>query len=82
MKNAITARARDRQAAVIVSSHQLELIEAICDEIFIIKDGSKVVCGTLDELHDFVGAERGALSLEELFFRLTGVAEETNEAAE
>ena len=79
MKEAITARAREQQAAVIISSHQLELIQAICDEIYIIKGGRKVVCGTLDELHDFVGAERGALSLEDLFFQLTGVAEETKE---
>lgn len=82
MKDAITAQAREQRAAVIVSSHQLELIEAICDEIFIIKDGRKVVCGTLDELHDFAGAERGALSLENLFFQLTGVEEETGEASE
>ena len=82
MKDAIKAQAREQQAAVIVSSHQLELIEAICDEIFIIKDGRKVVCGTLGELHDFAGAERGAMSLEDLFFELTGVAEETGEDAQ
>lgn len=81
MKDAIVQRAKQQSAAVIVSSHQLELIEAICDEIFIIKDGRKVVCGTLDELHDHVGAERGALSLEDLFFRLTGVAEEPLETS-
>jgi len=72
MKDTITARAREQQAAVIVSSHQLELIEAICDEIFIIKDGRQVVCGTLDDLHDHLGVARGELSLEEVFFRLTG----------
>lgn len=82
MKDAITARAREQQAAVIVSSHQLELIQAICNEIFIIKDGRKVICGTLDELHDFAGAERGVMSLEDLFFQLTGVAEETHEIIE
>lgn len=75
MKDAIIARARENNAAVIISSHQLELIEAICDDIFVIKNGRKVVSGTLDELHDHISVERGALSLEELFFQLTGEEE-------
>ena len=71
MKDAIVERAKKHNAAVIVSSHQLELVEEICDETLVLKNGEKVVSGTIDQLHDFLGVEQGALSLEALFFRLT-----------
>jgi ABC-2 type transport system ATP-binding protein len=35
---------------VIFSSHQLELVERICDRVGIIQRGSLVACGTIDEL--------------------------------
>jgi len=72
MKDAILFRAREQQAAVIVSSHQLELIEEICDEIFILHQGKEIARGTVDQLHHQLGVESGELSLEALFFRLIG----------
>ena len=35
---------------VIFSSHQLEIVERICDRVGIIQGGSLVACGTIDEL--------------------------------
>jgi ABC-2 type transport system ATP-binding protein len=35
---------------VIFSSHQLELVERLCDRVGIVRAGSMVACGTVDEL--------------------------------
>ena len=35
---------------VVFSSHQLELVERLCDRVAIIQDGRLVACGTVDEL--------------------------------
>ncbi len=70
MKNAIVSRAKQQKAAVIVSSHQLDLIEEICDDIFILNKGKCVAKGTLAELHSQLGVASGELSLEALFFKL------------
>ncbi|MFT7620445.1 MAG: ABC-2 type transport system ATP-binding protein [Planctomycetota bacterium] len=71
MKDAIGQRAEQLGAAVIVSSHQLELVDAICDEIFIIDGGKKVVAGTVEQIRaDLVGLPEDP-TLEDIFFRLT-----------
>ncbi|HJN49765.1 MAG: ABC transporter ATP-binding protein [Pseudomonadales bacterium] len=70
MKAAIVDRAKSHQAAIIVSSHQLELIDAICDEILIIDKGRQIVTGTLEKLRAYLAANDSGLSLEELFFRI------------
>ncbi|WP_329562244.1 ABC transporter ATP-binding protein [Kitasatospora sp. NBC_01266] len=44
---------RDKAAAgvpVIFSSHQLELVERLCDRVGIVRSGAMVACGTVDEL--------------------------------
>jgi ABC-2 type transport system ATP-binding protein len=44
---------RERAAAgtpVVFSSHQLDLVERICDRVGIIQKGHLVACGTIDEL--------------------------------
>jgi ABC-2 type transport system ATP-binding protein len=44
---------RDKAAEgvpVMFSSHQLELVERICDRVGIVRSGSMVACGTVDEL--------------------------------
>jgi ABC-2 type transport system ATP-binding protein len=44
---------RDKAAAgvpVIFSSHQLELVERLCDRVGIVQRGRMVACGTVDEL--------------------------------
>ncbi|MCA9321533.1 MAG: ABC transporter ATP-binding protein [Planctomycetes bacterium] len=71
MKNAISRRAKEQGAAVLVSSHQLELIEETCDEIYVIKRGRKVISGSISAIRAELGGLPEDLSLEDLFFRLT-----------
>jgi ABC-2 type transport system ATP-binding protein len=42
--------ARTRWVPVIFSSHQLELVERLCDALAILSDGSLVAAGTVDDL--------------------------------
>jgi ABC-2 type transport system ATP-binding protein len=62
----------DRGGTVLVSTHTLEVAEAVCDRIAIIQGGHIIASGTLDELRHRTA--EGRLSLEELFLRLTGGA--------
>jgi ABC-2 type transport system ATP-binding protein len=44
---------RDKAAhgiPVVFSSHQLDLVERICDRVGVVRSGSMVACGTVDEL--------------------------------
>jgi ABC-2 type transport system ATP-binding protein len=63
----------DRGAAVMLSTHILEIAERMCDRIGIINRGKLVAVGTLDELRS--GMVGGA-SLEDIFLDLTGGAED------
>ena len=48
---AASSASRPRQASpVIFSSHELELVERLCDRVGIIDQGRMVACGTVDEL--------------------------------
>ena len=59
-------------AAVIVSSHMLQLVEEVCDRILIVNRGKKVLMGTLDEIRlQFPDVDADA-DLETLFMRATG----------
>lgn len=40
----------DRGAPIVFSSHQLDLVERLCDRVGIIRDGRMLVEGTVDEL--------------------------------
>ncbi len=55
---------------VFLSTHTLEVAEALCDRIAIIQDGRIRAAGTMDELRE--EAEAGAAGLEEIFLKLTG----------
>jgi ABC-2 type transport system ATP-binding protein len=59
----------DRGGTILMSTHTLEVAEAMCDRIAIIQTGKIVACGTMDELRQ---QTQEGLSLEELFLRLTG----------
>ena len=65
----------DRGAAVMLSTHILEIAERMCDRIGIINKGQLVAVGTMDELR--VLDKTGQTSLEDIFLSLTGGAEET-----
>jgi len=59
-----------RGHTIMMSTHTLEVAEAMCDRIGIIQAGKIRACGTMDELR--AGAEAGTRGLEEIFLRLTG----------
>ena len=60
----------DRGGTVLMSTHTLEVAQAMCDRIAIIQEGLIVGRGTLEELREQTAA--GDASLEELFLKLTG----------
>ena len=64
----------DRGAAVMLSTHILEIAERMCDRIGIINKGQLVAVGTLEELRAMDKSAGGA-SLEDIFLQLTGGAE-------
>lgn len=70
MKNSILKRAHDG-AAILISSHLLHLVEEISSRILILKDGKKVIDGTLAEVAQKFAGVAGDDSLEEIFFRAT-----------
>jgi len=47
---------RDRGKAVILSTHQMNQVEAVCDRVLMVNDGRAVLYGALDELRE---AHRG-----------------------
>jgi len=56
-------------ATLFLSTHSLEIAEALCDRIGIIQAGRLVAVGTLEELRQQAGNAQG---LEEIFLKLTG----------
>jgi ABC-2 type transport system ATP-binding protein len=54
---------RDRGVAILFSSHQLDLVERICDRVAIIVRGELVAVGTLDELRSRGREERVAIEV-------------------
>ncbi len=60
----------NRGNTIMMSTHTLEVAEAMCDRIAIIQAGKIRACGTMTELRH--SAEGGAEGLEEIFLRLTG----------
>jgi ABC-2 type transport system ATP-binding protein len=61
-----------RGAAVMLSTHILEIAENMCDRIGIINKGKLIAVGTMEELR---GLGQGEASLEDIFLGLTGGAE-------
>jgi ABC-2 type transport system ATP-binding protein len=59
-----------RGGTVLMSTHTLEVAEAMCDGIAIIQHGKIVASGTMPEIRRQTAS--GSASLEELFLKLTG----------
>ncbi|MBL8766463.1 MAG: ABC transporter ATP-binding protein [Planctomycetes bacterium] len=75
MRDAVAAEAA-RGAAVIVSSHQLELVERMCSRVLVLHRGRLRALGTLEEIRAV--ADKGAdATLEDVFFALTEGAPES-----
>jgi ABC-2 type transport system ATP-binding protein len=73
MRATIASRAR-AGSAVILSSHLLTLVEELCTKLFVIRRGTCVAYGTLEEI---IGAhpQLAGRSLEDVFLALTGHGE-------
>ena len=55
----------DRGGVIFFSTHVLEVAEKLCDKVAIIKNGTLIKSGTMDEV-------KGDISLEEVFLELEG----------
>ncbi len=69
----------DRGGTVFLSSHTLEVVEAVCDRIAIIREGDIIALGTMDDLRDQV--DSGKAHLEEIFLKMTGNEDMANVVA-
>ena len=63
----------NKGTTVFMSTHILEIAEAMCDRVAIINNGKIVALGTMDELR--VHSKQKDQSLEEIFLELTGGSE-------
>src|SRR5687767_10146770 len=70
MRATIAARAQEG-TAVVLSSHLLHLVEALCTTLLVIHRGRAIASGTPDQIMT-ERPELAGLSLEELFLALTG----------
>ena len=71
MRNTIVARARTG-AAILLSSHLLHLVEAVCTRVIIMDRGQKVADGTFEELASRADLATAGSNLEQIFLRVTG----------
>jgi ABC-2 type transport system ATP-binding protein len=60
-------READSGTAVLVSSHQLDEVQRVCDRVVVMNRGAVVASGALDEI-----GLSGAETLEDWFFRISG----------
>ena len=74
MKNSIVQRAR-AGATIVLSSHLLHLLEEVCSHVLILKRGTKIADGTIDEVSEQFSNGEANVSLEEIFIRATGGSE-------
>ncbi|MFQ5537218.1 MAG: ABC transporter ATP-binding protein [Gemmatimonadota bacterium] len=57
---------------IFLSTHTLEVAEALCDRIAIVSEGKVIALGSMDELRE--QAQAGGAHLEDIFLKLTGGA--------
>jgi ABC-2 type transport system ATP-binding protein len=62
-------------ATVFLTSHVLEVVERLCDEVAIVNQGKIVAQGTIAELSQ--QSAGGASTLEEIFVRVVGAERQT-----
>jgi sodium transport system ATP-binding protein len=67
----LLVRLRDEGHCVLFSSHVMQEVAALCDEVIVIAHGNVVAAGTTDEIRTRTGQE----SLEEAFVQLIGTDE-------
>jgi ABC-2 type transport system ATP-binding protein len=69
-KASVAQRAK-AQAAVVLSSHLLSMVEDLCSHLLILAKGKSLFCGTLEEARSRFPQMSGPASLEEIFFHAT-----------
>lgn len=67
-------RLRNEGCAILVSTHQLDTAERLCDRVIIMQSGRKLAEGTLAELQ--TQAQMSGSTLEQVFLRLTEEAKD------
>ncbi len=63
----------ERGAAIMLSTHIMEIAERMCDRIGIINQGRLIAAGTMDDLRSM---GQGKTDLEDIFLQLTGGVED------
>ena len=63
-------------AAIIVSSHQLELVRELSDALLILNQGRAVVCGKMEEIRAQMPDLPEEATVEDIFFHVIGEAAE------
>ena len=63
-------KSRKQDMATLITTHDMNEAERLCDKIAIMKKGEIIAKGTLDELRDIIKDKNA--SLEEIFIKLTG----------
>jgi ABC-2 type transport system ATP-binding protein len=76
MKDSILKRSK-AGAAILISSHLLHLLEEVCSHVLILKNGRKIIDGTLADIRQRFSEQSGDASLEEIFFRATSESKTT-----
>lgn len=70
LKESVRERA-EAGAAVILSSHMLDLVEGLCTRLLILHNGRAVFFGSLEEARAQVEEGEAEARLEDVFFRIT-----------
>jgi len=73
VKEVLRSLARNERVGVLFSTHVLEIAQAICDQVVILRQGSVVASGTVDALRGRAGLVGS--DLEEVFLNLTGTGD-------
>jgi len=69
-------KSKKQEMAILITTHDMNEAERLCDKIAIMKKGQIIAKGTLEELRDMIGNKNA--SLEEIFIQLTGESLEDN----
>jgi ABC-2 type transport system ATP-binding protein len=73
VKEVLRSLARNEGVGVLFSTHVLEIAEAICDQVVILRQGSVIASGTVDALRTNAGL--AGSDLEDVFLTLTGTGD-------
>lgn len=77
---AMLQRMTERGVTIFLTTHVLEIVEALCSHVAIIDKGSLVAQGSLDELRAGVSHEGGErMTLEQIFVKIVGGERNTQE---